>query len=133
MPPPGKSEVPDPAQRAVHAFERRATALGIGVARALYGRWQRMPAGRRAQLEQLAENVKERALDLRGDADPGPASRDLRAADERLADAMVESAKADPDLSDVEVDDLRDDLARELDRLAGADIKASKGPGRIAS
>ncbi|MEX1143005.1 MAG: hypothetical protein WD993_09630 [Thermoleophilaceae bacterium] len=133
MPPSGKSEGPDPAERAVRALERGATTLGVGVARSLYSRWRRMPAGRRAQLERLADNVKERALDARGDTDAEAAGRELRDANERLADAMVESAQADPELSEVEVTDLRADLARELDRLADADIKASRGPGRIAS
>lgn len=120
-------------ERAVRAIERGATALGVAVARSLYGRWRRLPAERREQLERLAEGVKERALEARGEADERAAASDLRAANERFADAIVESARADPDVTDAEVRDLRADLARELDRLADADIKASRGPGRIPS
>lgn len=120
-------------ERALRALERGATALGVSVARSLYGRWRRMPAERRTQLERLAEGVKERALEARGEPDERTAASDLRAANERFADAIVESARADPDVSDTEVRDLRADLARELDRLADADIRASRGPGRIAS
>jgi hypothetical protein len=122
----------DPAARAARAIERGATALGITVARSLYGRWRRMPPEQRARLERLAENVKGRALDLRGEPDPGPAGRDLRNANEQLADAIVATAKADPDVSEIEVRDLRADVARELDRLAGASIEASRGPGSVA-
>lgn len=98
--------------------------LGIHVARSLYGRWRRMSLGARQALEPLAEDVKERALDVRGVADPSEAERGLREANERLAGAMVETAAADPEVSEGEVRELRDDLARELQRLADADIKA---------
>ncbi len=37
-----------------------------------------------------------------------------------------------PDVSEIEVRDLRADLARELDRLSNADISASRGDGRLA-
>ena len=98
--------------------------LGVRVARSLYGRWRRMSVGARQALEPLAEDVKERALDLRGVVDPSEAEQGLREANERLAGAMVETAAADPEVSEAEVRELRDDLARELQRLAGADIKA---------
>jgi hypothetical protein len=101
--------------------------LGVHVARSLYGRWRRMSGAARQALEPLAEDVKERALDLRGVADPGEAERGLREANERLVDAMVETAAADPEVSEVEVRELRDDLARELERLASADIQVSRG------
>lgn len=101
--------------------------LGVHVARSLYGRWRRMSAGARQALEPLAEEVKERALDLRGVAEPAEAERELREANERLADAMVETAAADPDVSEPEVRELRNDLARELERLASAEIRASRG------
>ena len=101
--------------------------LGVHVARSLYGRWRRMSGAARQALEPLAEDVKERALDLRGVADPNEAGRELRAANERLVDAMVETAAADPHVSEVEVRELRDELARELERLATAEIQASRG------
>ena len=103
--------------------------LGVHVARSLYGRWRRMSGAARQALEPLAEDVKERALELRGVVEPSEAQRGLREANERLADAMVETAAADPEVSEIEVRDLRDDLARELERLASADIQASRGPG----
>ncbi|MGI8944819.1 MAG: hypothetical protein ACR2GL_01085 [Thermoleophilaceae bacterium] len=116
------------AGRAARIVEQGASALlGVHVARALHGRWLRMSATEREQLEPLATDVKERALDLRGAGDPEAAGRDLAQAEERLAAAMVESAESDPDISEIEVGRLRDDLARELDRLAGAEIRASRG------
>ena len=101
--------------------------MGFRVARGLYGRWRRMNAAERARLETLADDVKERALELRGTSDPDRAGRDLHQAGERLADAMVESAHADPEVSDAEVEELRGDLARELERLATAEVSASRG------
>ena len=103
--------------------------LGVHVARSLYGRWRRMSGAARQALEPLAEDVRDRALDLRGVVDRSDAERGLREANERLVDAMVETAAADPEVSEIEVRELRDDLARELERLASADIQASRGPG----
>ena len=101
--------------------------LGVHVARSLYGRWRRMSGAARQRLEPLAEDVKQRALDVRGVVDSSEAEQGLREAGERLVDAMVETAAADPDVSEGEVRELRDDLARELERLASADIRASRG------
>jgi hypothetical protein len=131
MPRAGQSGGQEPAARAVRALERGATTLGIQVARSVYSRWRRMPAARRAKLEGLAANVKERALDLRGEPDQRSAGQELRVANEQLADAIVESAAADPEVTEIEVRDLRAELARELDRLADADIAASRGPGNV--
>jgi len=102
-------------------------SLGYRVARGLYGRWRRMSGPERQRLEVLADDVKERALELRGTPDPARAGRDLEHASERLADAMVRSADADPEVSDADVEQLRGDLARELERLATADVSASRG------
>ncbi len=132
MPSGGKSGGQEPAARARRAFERGATTLGIQVARSVYSRWRRMPAARRAKLEGLAADVKERALDLRGEPDQRVAGDELRQANVQLADAMVKSAAADPDVSEIEVSDLRAELARELERLAGANITASRGSGKLA-
>jgi len=116
------------AGRAARIIEQGATALlGVRVARTLYGRWRRMSATARAQLEPLAEDVKERALNLRGASDRDAASRELEQAGEPLAAAMVESAESDPDISEIEVSRLRTDLAMELDRMASAEIRASRG------
>jgi len=128
--PPARKVVTDtigPAGRAARMVEQGATSLlGVRVARALYGRWRRMKAAEREPLGPLAEDVKERALDLRGAADRVAAGRDLEQAEERLAAAMVQSAESDPEISEVEVVRLREDLARELDRLASGEIRASR-------
>ena len=98
--------------------------MGFRVARGLYGRWRRMSAPERARLEGLADDVKERAMELRGTPDREGAGRDLERASERLAEAMVESADADPEVPDTEVERLRGDLARELERLATGEVVA---------
>jgi hypothetical protein len=101
-------------------------ALGIRVARSLYGRWHVLPEPDRARIAELAEDLKCKALDLRGAPDPEAAGDDLRAANETLAAALVETAEANPEVSDAEVHELRADLRRELARLAHADVKASR-------
>lgn len=121
-----RKAVADTAGRAARVVEERGL-LGVRVARGLYGLWWRMASPQREPLGPLAEDVKARALDLRGAADREAAGRDLEKAGERLAAAMVESAESDPEISEVEVSGLREDLARELDRLASAEIRASRG------
>jgi hypothetical protein len=103
-----------------------ATALGIRVARSLYGRWRVLPAGDRRRIESLAEDLKAKALELRGSTDPAGARADLRAASETFAAALVETAEADPEIEADEVRELREELRRELERLATADVKASR-------
>lgn len=44
----------------------------------------------------------------------------------------VEERSPEPEISPIEVRDLRADLTRELERLAGAEIRASRGPGHLA-
>ena len=106
-----------------------AGALGIRVARTLYSRWRTLAPADRTRLAPLAEDAKERAFELRGADDREGAERDLHAANETLAAALIESAEGDPELSEIEVRDLRDDLRRELERLATAEVRASRGPG----
>ena len=96
------------------------------MARGIYARWHRLAAGERRRLQPLAEDVRRRALDLRGHTDPEPAGRDLKAANERLAGAMVQSAEADPEVSEAEVKRLKDELERELERLASGEVAASR-------
>jgi hypothetical protein len=103
-----------------------AAALGVRVARTIYGHWRTLPATDRSRIEPLAEDAKERALELRGATDPEAAGRDLKAAAESLAAALIETAEEDPELEDLEVQALRDDLRRELERLATAEVKASR-------
>jgi hypothetical protein len=107
-----------------------AASDGFRVARTMYWRWRRMGATDRERLAVLAADLKERALDLRGDADPTSAGRDLDEASRKLAAAMVETAEADPGMSDEDVAELRGDLARELERLASGEIHASRGGDR---
>ena len=101
-------------------------ALGVRVARSLYGRWRVLPEADRLRIEPLAEDLKRTALELRGAGDRERAAQDLRAANETFAAALVETAEADPEIGAAEVHELREDLRRELERLADADIKASR-------
>jgi hypothetical protein len=101
-----------------------ATTLGIRVARSLYARWRLLPEPDRRRIETLAEDLKTQALALRGVEDQASAQADLNAANETFAAALVETAEADPEVGDDEVKELREDLRRELERLASADIKA---------
>jgi hypothetical protein len=43
-----------------------------------------------------------------------------------LAAALVETAESDPEIGSEDVQELREELRRELERLATADIKASR-------
>jgi hypothetical protein len=105
-------------------------ALGIRVARSLYSRWRLLAPDQRRLLEPHAERLKGSALELRGSGDRPGAERDLSAASQAMAAALVESAEGDPELSEIEVRRLREDLRQELDRLAGADVRASRGTGK---
>jgi hypothetical protein len=100
-------------------------ALGVRVARTLHSRWRSLPELERRRMEPEAEALKARALDLRGAPDRARAEHELREANHSFAAALVESAEADPEVGAEEVRALRDDLRRELERLASADIKAS--------
>jgi hypothetical protein len=103
-----------------------ARMLGVRVARALYGRWRDLGPAARHRLAPLAEDAKRAALDARGASDSESAQSDLRSASQTLAAAIVENAEADPDLDEIEVHRLREDLRRELERLSSADIEASR-------
>jgi hypothetical protein len=103
-----------------------AGALGVRVARSLYARWRLLPPADRARIASFAEDTKEKALSLRGTTDREQAEADLRASSETLAAALVETAEADPEVAEEDVAQLREDLRRELERLATADIKASR-------
>jgi hypothetical protein len=124
-----------------------AGAIGVRVARSLYGRWRVLPAADRERIAPFAEDAKEKALSLRGSSDRAQAEADLRASTETLAAALVETAESDPDVAAEDVQQLRNDLRRELERLAAVgkrravpgaqpplpDIKASRsGPDRTS-
>ena len=104
-----------------------AGVLGIRLAYTLYSHWRKLGPADRERLEPLAEDARGRALDLRGRTDRESAGKDLNEVNHKLAAALLESAEADPDLPEREVHELRKDLKRELDRLASADIQASRG------
>jgi hypothetical protein len=104
--------------------------IGVRVARALYGRWRILGPAARERLAPLAEDAKRVALDARGTDDPDAAGRDMQAANQSLAAALVESAETDPEIDEIEVSRLREDLRRELERLATADIRASRGSAK---
>ena len=76
-------------------------ALGIRVARSLYGRWRVLPAPERERLAGVAEDAKDKALALRGTAAPqrAEAEAQLRDASESLAAALVETAESDPEIA----------------------------------
>jgi len=110
-----------------------ASAIGVRVARSLYGRWRLLPRADRERIAAFAEDAKEKALSLRGSGDRRQAEADLIAANETLAAALVETAESDPELAADDVQHLREELRRELARLATADIKASRiGPDRAS-
>jgi broad specificity phosphatase PhoE len=113
-----------PSAKLVLGGAAATTVLGIRVARSLYARWRLLPEADRRRIESLAEDLKSQALALRGAADRAGAEADLHAANETFAAALMETAEADPELDEVEVSQLREDLRRELERLATADIKA---------
>ena len=103
-----------------------SAALGIRVARSLHSRWRLLPPADRKRIAPLAEDAKDKALALRGEPDRARAEADLRAANETLAAAIVETAEADPEVDPDELVDLREELRRELERLASGDIKVSQ-------
>ena len=115
-----------PSTKLVIGGAAAGAALGVRVARSLYGRWRLLPPADRERIAEFAEDAKEKALSVRGATDRARAEDDLRAASETLAAALVETAEADPEIGDDEVRELREDLRRELERLATADIKASR-------
>ena len=83
-------------------------------------------AADRERIAAFAEDTKEKALSLRGSTDRRQAEEELRASSETLAAALVETAESDPEVEAQDVHQLREDLRRELARLATADIKASR-------
>jgi hypothetical protein len=103
-----------------------ARMLGVRVAKALYGRWRALGPVARARLAPLAEDTKRAALEARGADDSEAAQSDLRSASQTLAAGILESAEADPEVDEIEVHRIREDLKRELERLSTADIQASR-------
>jgi hypothetical protein len=115
-----------PSSKLVIGGAAAGAAIGVRVARSLHGLWRELPEADRERIASLAEDAKDKALSVRGAGDRPRAEADLRAANETLAAALVESAEADPEIDAEDVGRLRDDLRRELERLASADVKASR-------
>jgi hypothetical protein len=113
-----------PSTKLVIGGAAAGAAIGVRVARSLHARWRLLPPADRDRLAAFAHDAKEKALDLRGAADRPAAEAGLQQANETLAAALVETAEADPDVAAEDVDALREELRRELERLATADIKA---------
>ena len=106
-----------PSAKLVIGGAAATTAVGIRVARSLYARWRILPDADRRRIEPLAEDLKDQAFALRGAPDRAQARAELFAANETFAAALVETAEADPELGEIEVHELREDLRRELERL----------------
>ena len=83
------------------------SSVAVRIARVLYRRWEALAPEERDRLGQLAGDVKERALEVRGKVDDGTAERELEQANTELAEALG----AD------EVAELRAQLRRELERV----------------
>jgi hypothetical protein len=115
-----------PSTKLVIGGAAAGAAIGVRVARSLYGRWRVLPPADRERIASFAEDAKQKAFSVRGSNDPAGAQAELRAASETLATALVETAESDPEIGADEVDELREELRRELERLATADIKASR-------
>ena len=113
-----------PSTKLVIGGAAAGAAIGVRVARSLYGRWHVLPRADRERIAAFAEDAKEKALSLRGANDPAQAQEELRAASETLAAALVETAESHPETGSEDVQELREELRRELERLATADIKA---------
>jgi hypothetical protein len=115
-----------PSTKLVIGGAAAGAAIGVRVARSLHGRWRVLPAADRERIARLAADAKEKALDLRGAGDRVQAEADLKAANESLAAALVETAESDPEVAQEDVDELREDLRRELERLSTGDVKARR-------
>jgi hypothetical protein len=110
MPSSGKSGGHDAAARALRALERGATTLGGQVTRSIDDWRRRRAANRQA---------------------PSPTHPPAPATTPPAVAASPAPVTAEPGISEIEVSDLRAELARELERLAGADITASRGTGKL--
>ena len=97
----------------------------IKVAHGLYRRWERLAPGDRDRLSGLAERAKTAALDLRGRTDREAAEAELAQANEELAGAIADAAASDPEATTTEIEALREDLRRELERVADTRRRAA--------
>ena len=119
-----------PSAKLVVGGAAATAALGVRVARSLYGRWRVLPEQDRRRIEGWPRTSSTERSTLRGASDSERANEGLRVANETLAAALVETAAADPEVDEDEVLQLRSDLKRELERLRKADIKALQNTAR---
>jgi hypothetical protein len=59
-----------PSTKLVIGGAAAGAAIGVRVARSLYGRWRVLPAADRERIAGFAEDAKEKALSVRGANDP---------------------------------------------------------------
>jgi hypothetical protein len=95
-----------------------SAALLVRAARSLHRRWETLGPAERERLREVAERARQRALDLRGRVDRDAAEQELASANVELATALGDAAAADPEVTTVELQALRAELAAELDRVA---------------
>jgi hypothetical protein len=94
-----------------------------------------MPTGEHSGGQDAAARAR-RALERGATTLGARAARSIQERWAKLPDARREKLEAlvppRADVSEIEVRDLRDDLTRELDRLSGASIRASRATDRVA-
>jgi hypothetical protein len=99
------------------------TLLALKVAHSVYRRWERLSETERGRLGALADEVKQRALDLRGRLDRHAAAEELDHASDNLAAALA--AGGDVALGRDEIESLRRALASELERTSAERRRAA--------
>jgi uncharacterized tellurite resistance protein B-like protein len=90
----------------------------LRLARTLYHQWLLLPTAERGRLAPMAREVKELALDLRGQYNLRNAEADLAMANEALGIVLMEAVESDPHRHPAEVEALRRQLQREFNRAA---------------
>ena len=131
-----------PSAKLVIGGAAATTALGIRVARPSTPAGGLLPEADRRRIEPLAEELKEQALRPARRARPRPRrGRPVRGQRDASRPRWWRPPRPTPSSATIEVHELREDLRRELERLASADIKAwrssargrSRHPGSIAA
>ena len=99
------------------------------MARSLYARWRALPATPTAhRIEPLAEDAKRSALALRGATDRERAEADLRGQRDVRRRAGGDRRGAIPSWAKPRSSELREDLSRELERLATPTLRLGEAP-----
>ena len=104
-----------PSTKLVIGGAAAGAAIGVRVARSLYGRWRLLPPADRERIAAFARGHQGEGAVPAGRDDRERAEADLRASNETLAAALVETAESDPELGPEDVQrDCASDLRREL-------------------